>query len=242
MKDLKKIAVVTGANRGLGLETSKRLIELNYIVIMCARDFAKIQTITQTIDSTGNTAVPFQLDVTDDVAIEKLAQHIEQTYGHLDVLVNNAGILLETQDAWDSPTSSIFYVPIDWAQKTFDVNTLGALRMIQALAPMLKKSLHGRIVNVSSSMGQLSEMSGHSVAYRLSKAALNALTIIAAAEFEDTPVKVNSICPGWVKTDMGGPTATRSVAAGARVIIWAATLDDSGPTGGFFKDEKPMPW
>jgi NAD(P)-dependent dehydrogenase (short-subunit alcohol dehydrogenase family) len=160
-------------------------------------------------------------------------------FGRIDVLVNNAGILKEGQTPEES---KVLEVSAELVFETYDANTVGPLRMIQAVVPIMLKGGYGRVVNISSGAGQLSDMQAGYPAYRMSKSALNALTRITAAELGPTPIKVNAMCPGWVRTDMGGPNATRSVEQGAETAVWLATLPDTGPTGGFFRDKAPIAW
>jgi NAD(P)-dependent dehydrogenase (short-subunit alcohol dehydrogenase family) len=154
--------------------------------------------------------------------------------------VNNAGISIDGEDSGDADASSVMGAKVETLRRTMEVNVYGALRVTQALLPLMPKD-GARIINVSSGMGQLSEMNGGWPAYRVSKTALNALTRIFADELKDTRIRVNSICPGWVKTDMGGAGATRTPQQGADTIVWLATEKDV-PTGGFFRDRKPIPW
>ena len=180
------------------------------------------------------------LDVTDSASVKALAHFLKNEYRRLDILVNNAGVFIDPYDAADPGRASIFSADIDTIRKTQETNTYGALRVAQALIPLMNG--RGSIVNVSSGMGQLSDMNGCCPAYRLSKTALNAVTRIFADELKDTRIKINSVCPGWVQTDMGGPNADRSIAEGAGGILWAACLPDDGPTGGFFRDGQAIPW
>jgi NAD(P)-dependent dehydrogenase (short-subunit alcohol dehydrogenase family) len=154
------------------------------------------------------------------------------------VLVNNAGVLLDMEAAGDS----LFDARLETFEQTFETNVWGPLLLSQTLIPAMKERGYGRVVNVSSGMGQLSDMGSGSPAYRLSKTALNALTRILAHELRSTNVLVNAVCPGWVRTDMGGPAAPRTPQQGADTITWLATLPDDGPSGGFFRDRKPIPW
>ena len=161
-------------------------------------------------------------------------------YSRLDVLVNNAGVFLDPMPPEDPSASSVFRADIATVRYSMETNAYGPLRLCQALIPLMRG--RGRVVNVSSGMGQLSEMNGCCPGYRFSKAAINVLTRILADELRDTRIKVNSVCPGWVRTEMGGPNADRSVEEGADTIVWLATLPDDGPSGGFFRDRKPIPW
>ncbi len=240
MSTHQKIAVVTGANRGLGFETCRQLAQKGYHVILTSRNAEKGKAATERLKAEGLDAVYHQLDVTDPGSIRQLVQFIEGESGHLDVLVNNAGVLLDVSNASDMAEASALQADISIVRKTFETNTLGPLMLAQALIPLMKGA--GRIVNVSSGMGQLAEMDGGWPGYRLSKTALNAVTRILASELAGTRIKVNSVCPGWVKTDMGGPNAERPVEKGAETIVWLATLPEDGPSGGFFRDMQPIPW
>ncbi len=178
------------------------------------------------------------LDVTEAGSIERLKQFLTQEFGRCDVLVNNAGIFPDLQET----STSIFHAQADTLRHAMETNVFGALRLSQALVPLMKIHHYGRIVNVSSGMGQLSEMNGGYPAYRLSKTALNALTRILADELKGTNILVNSVCPGWVKTDMGGADASRTPKEGADTIVWLATLPEGSTTGGFFRDRQPIDW
>ena len=218
-----RVALVTGASRGIGREIARLLEEAGLTVVRGVR--------------TPDPADPTQryLDVTDQAAVDALAAGIERDPGRLDVLVNNAGVLLDTGKRGVG-------ADLDVAGETLETNLFGAWRVASAVAPLLRRSGHGRIVNMSSGMGQLSDMHGGSPGYRVSKTALNALTRIFAHELGSDGVLVNSVCPGYVRTDMGSPGAPRSPAQGADTAVWLATLPDEGPTGGFFRDRRPIPW
>lgn len=232
------IAVVTGAARGLGLETCRQLAELGYRVVLTARREGDGRAAAEALAAEGLDVRFHPLDVTDGASVGRLRDTLRDTLGRVDCLVNNAGIFPDPEPG--SGASSLFEADLDAVRRGLETNTLGALRVCQALIPLMGG--RGRVVNVSSGMGQLSEMNGCCPGYRLSKTALNALTRILADELRDTDVKVNSVCPGWVRTDMGGPQATLSVAEGARGIVWAATLPDEGPSGGFFRHGEPIAW
>jgi NAD(P)-dependent dehydrogenase (short-subunit alcohol dehydrogenase family) len=219
-----RTALVTGANRGLGLETARQLGRLGHRVIVSARDATKAERAAATLRAEGLDTMPFELDVSSDESAGRLGE-----VGQIDILVNNAGIA----GKGESP---------DAIREVLETNTLGAYRVAQALAPGMHGRGWGRIVNVSSGMGQLTDMNGGNHPYRISKTALNAVTRIFAAELSGTGVLVNSVCPGWVKTDMGGPSARLEVEEGVETIVWAATLPDDGPTGGFFRYKRPIPW
>jgi NAD(P)-dependent dehydrogenase (short-subunit alcohol dehydrogenase family) len=228
-----RTALVTGANRGLGLETARQLGRLGYRVVASGRDRAQAERAAESLRGEGLDVVAFELDVRSDEAAARLGE-----LGPVDALVNNAGIVAESAER----SRSALAVPADRLREAFETNTLGAYRTMQALAPGMRDRGYGRIVNVSSGMGQLSDMWGGNPAYRVSKTGLNALTRIFASELANTGVLVNSVCPGWVRTDMGGPGASLSVEEGVETIVWAATLPDDGPTGGFFRYKQPIPW
>jgi NAD(P)-dependent dehydrogenase (short-subunit alcohol dehydrogenase family) len=233
----KRVAVVTGANRGIGLEICRQLGKRGDIhVVLTSRDDSKGRSAAKKLADNGADVEFHALDVTQERSVKALADFVRSAHGRCDILVNNAGILAD-------PRGSRFLdSKVETYRETLDVNLLGALMLAQALAPLMRKNRYGRIVNVSSGQGQLSEMGVGSPAYRISKTALNALTRILAAELKDTGILANSMCPGWVRTDMGGAAAPRTVEQGADTAVWLATLPDNGPTGGFFRDRKPIPW
>jgi NAD(P)-dependent dehydrogenase (short-subunit alcohol dehydrogenase family) len=229
-----RIAVVTGANRGLGLETCRQLADLGLTVVLTSRDSRTGEAAAASMRAVKRDVRYHPLDVTDPRSIERLAGFIEREFGRLDVLVNNAGVFLDPLD------TSVLRADLDIVRRSMETNVYGPLLLCQALVPLMQG--RGRIVNLSSGMGQLAEMNGCCPGYRFSKTALNALTRILADELRDTRIKVNSLCPGWVRTDMGGPNAERPVEEGADTIVWLATLPDDGPSGGFFRDRQPIPW
>ena len=229
-----KIALVTGANRGLGFETCRQLAQLGLTVILSARDLAKGQTAAKILIGKGLDVIFYQLDVSDQINISRITHQIEQEFGQLDVLVNNAAILYDTwQNAVDAD--------LDVINRALITNLFGPWRLSQLCIPIMERNKYGRIVNVSSGAGSLNYMGSGTPAYSLSKAALNALTRILAAELRGTGILVNAIDPGWVATDLGG-SGGRPVENGAKGIVWAATLPDNGPSRGFFFDGKPAPW
>jgi NAD(P)-dependent dehydrogenase (short-subunit alcohol dehydrogenase family) len=232
-----KVAVVTGGNRGLGLETCRQLARAGAKVVLASRDPEKGASAASALRAEGLDVTSHPLDVTDAGSIGRLAAFIEQRFGRLDILVNNAGVFMDSSAAEEA--SALRSDPAI-VRQTFEANTLGPMMVAQALIPLMHGN--GRVVNVSSGMGQLDEMEGGFPGYRLSKAALNALTRILAQELKDTGVKVNSVCPGWVRTDMGGPNAPRTPEQGVETIVWLAGLPDSGPTGGFFRDKQSISW
>lgn len=230
-----RVAVVTGSNRGLGLETCRRLGRLGYHVVPTSRDRAKGLAATELLVREGLTATYHQLDVTDARQIARLAEFLAARLGRADVLVNNAAIYLDEG-------RSVLEVDLDSFRKTMETNVYGPLALSQALLPLMKRRRYGRIVNVSSGSGQLASMRDDTPAYAVSKTALNALTLMLAEAVGRANILVNSVCPGWVRTEMGGPHAPRSVETGAETIVWLATLPDGGPTGGFFRDRRRIPW
>ena len=234
-----RIALVTGANRGLGLATATALARQGIRVILTSRDVASGEAATQALRAEGLAVEFLPLDVTSDDSVARLAATVRERHGRLDILVNNAGIF---PDAADPGGASVLTTGLETIRRAFDTNTLGPLRLCQALIPLMRRSPAGRVVNVSSGMGQLAGMNGGHAAYRLSKTALNALTRILADELQDTDILVNSVCPGWVRTAMGGPNATRPIEEGIDTIVWLATLPQGSPSGLFFRDRQPIPW
>ncbi|GBF50845.1 short chain dehydrogenase [Leptospira ryugenii] len=229
-----RIALVTGANRGIGKQVALDLASLGIRVVVGSRNLEEGKKTVEEIAAKGGFAQVQVLDVSDDLSIQSVFSFIKQTFGRLDILINNAGILLDRGTFLETNLRDL--------NQTFLTNVQGPFRLTQVFLPMMKEQNYGRIVNVSSGMGQLSEMGGGYPAYRISKAAINAITKIVSGEVSGQSIKINSVCPGWVKTDMGGPNASRSVQAGAETIVWAACLPAEGPTGKFFRDKKEIPW
>jgi NAD(P)-dependent dehydrogenase (short-subunit alcohol dehydrogenase family) len=221
-----RTALVSGGNRGLGLEVCRQLARQGFRVLLGSRDLERGRRACREVDAT-----PVELDVSDAASVARLvAAHPE-----VDILVNNAGVYLEKgRRALETDEAAM--------RATLETNLLGAWRLARAFVPGMAARGWGRVVNVSSGMGQLSDMGSGALAYRLSKTGLNVLTRVLAAELDPRRVKINSACPGWVRTDMGGPNATRSVAEGADTIVWLATLTEDGPSGGFFRDRRPIAW
>jgi NAD(P)-dependent dehydrogenase (short-subunit alcohol dehydrogenase family) len=222
---LSRVALVTGTSRGIGAEIARQLAaDHDFVVYAGARDPDDVE------EAEG--IVPIELDVTDEDEIFAAQERIGSEVGRLDALVNNAGV-------YGDPVGAADY-DIDRAHEVMEVNAFGPWRLIEAFLPLLRRSDAPRIVNVSSGAGQLSDMNGGRGAYRVSKAALNALTKTLA--WDEPDVKINVMCPGWVRTDMGGSGAPKSVEEGADTAVWLATLPNDGPTGGFFRNRKPIPW
>ena len=223
------IALVTGANRGIGREVARQLAkDHGLFVLVGARNMAQGKTVAQEI---GQQAAAIELDVSSDASVARAFQRIETEYGHLDCLVNNAGVDYDTdQRAYSADLNRV--------RTGFATNLFGAWAMVLAAVPLLRKSPHPRVVNVSSGSGSMHDMSGGTPGYGVAKAALNALTLKLADELLRDRFLVNAVCPGWVATDMGG--GGRPIPEGARGVVWAATLPDDGPTGGFFRDGRRL--
>jgi len=231
-----KVAVVTGALKGLGFEVARQLARRDYQVIVTGRDAARGGTAQEKLVGEGLKTEFRLLDVANTSSIEQFTTALLRERGRVDVLVNNAGIMIDGE----RPTTLPEYASV--IERTFITNALGPYLLCRALVPAMVKNGYGRVVNVSSGMGQLSEMNGGYPGYRMSKTALNAVTRIFADETRGSNVLVNSVCPGWVRTDMGGKGATRSIEQGIETIVWLATLPDGSPSGSFFRDKKPMTW
>ena len=230
-----RVAVVTGANRGLGLETSRQLLARGLRVVMAGRDEDATERARRTLGDDSERALAVRMDVTDAATVEAAHRLILDRMGAVDVLVNNAAVLL-----FDS--AEPLSIPPDAYRETFETNVFGVIETCRIFVPPMAKRGHGRIVNVSSGAGQLAKMATYAPAYSMSKAALNAFTRILAATYRSRGVLANAVDPGWVRTDMGGPSAPRSVQQGVETTVWLATLPDDGPTGGFFEDDGVVPW
>jgi NAD(P)-dependent dehydrogenase (short-subunit alcohol dehydrogenase family) len=240
---IKRVALVTGANKGIGFEISRGIASRDITVVMGARDSRRGETACSQLQAAG-LGVHFQLlDVADDVSIKVAVEKISHNFGRLDILVNNAGIMV------DGDTTALT-VDTRTVDETLRTNFYGPLLLCQQCIPLMRKNGYGRIVNISSMLGSLSEIinpeSGYagvqSPAYRLSKNALNSITALFASRVSGENILVNSACPGWVKTDMGGLQAPLTPEQGADTPIWLATLPDDGPTGGFFRGRISIPW
>jgi NAD(P)-dependent dehydrogenase (short-subunit alcohol dehydrogenase family) len=225
----RSVAVVTGGNRGIGHEVCRQLAGLGFDVVLGSRDLSRGEAAAAELG-----VVACQLDVADEASVRAAADWVSERFGRCDALINNAAIHYDTWQRADS-------ADLDVVHEAMETNLFGAWRTALALLPLLRRSDHGRIVNVSSGAGQLSSMGAGTPAYQVSKAALNAFTRTLAAELRRDRILVNAICPGWVATDMGGPGG-RPVADGAASVVWGVTLPDDGPTGGFFRDGRPLDW
>jgi NAD(P)-dependent dehydrogenase (short-subunit alcohol dehydrogenase family) len=244
-----KIAVITGANRGLGFATARQFGQSGVKVLLGARSPAKGEQAADRLRAEGVDAQPLTIDVTSSASVQKAAKQVEHQYGRVDILINNAGILPEV-------TASDVDGPLDLRmfRESFETNVFGAVSVTSEFLPLLRKSASGRIVNVSSTMGSLTDQTNPSSpyygqivpAYQMSKAALNGLTIALSKTLTDTSIKVNSICPGWVQTDLGGPenraAATTTAEEAAQIVVEMASIPDDGPTGQFVDRDGTVPW
>jgi NAD(P)-dependent dehydrogenase (short-subunit alcohol dehydrogenase family) len=228
------VAVVTGGNRGIGFEICRQLAARGAGVVLTARERAAGEAAVKKLAGGKHAATFHPLDVTDGASIERLRDFLKDTYGRLDVLINNAGIIAKGE-------APALKVDLATVRQTLETNALGPLHLTQALVPLLRRGTSPRIVNMSSGMGALTDNGGGYAAYRMSKTLLNAVTAILAAELAGS-VAVNSVCPGWVKTDMGGRNATRDVAEGADTAVWLALDAPATLTGKFVRDRKVIPW
>jgi NAD(P)-dependent dehydrogenase (short-subunit alcohol dehydrogenase family) len=226
------ISLVTGGNRGIGREVCRQLTALGHTVLLTARAPDAADQAARAVGAVG--AEPLRLDVADPASIADAKRNVQERYGKLDVLVNNAAI---TYDTWQRAVTADLAV----VREAAETNLYGPWLMVQEFLPLLRRSDHPRIVNVSSEAASLAHMGAGTPAYTASKVALNALTRMLADELRGDKILVNAVCPGWVATDMGGPGG-RPVADGAASVVWAATLPDDGPTGGFFRDGRPLAW
>jgi len=235
-----KVAVITGANKGIGFEVCRQLAKAGVNVVLTARNEGNGKAAVNKLSSEGLKVSFFKLDVSDVKSFAGLFDYVSNTFGRLDIFVNNAAVMLDKGGAELGPIAA----ESAWndLSSTMETNVYGPFALCLAMAPLMKKNQYGRIVNVSSGLGQLSEMRDGHESYRISKTAINAVTRVMAAKLGGDGIKVNSVCPGWVRTDMGGPNAPRTVEEGADTIVWLATLPDKGPTGGFFRDRKPISW
>lgn len=230
-----RIALITGANRGIGYEACRQLAKMGLHVILTSRDASRGQKAADQLRGQGGEITFHALDVTIPESITELRDFVRREFGRLDVLVNNAAVYLDEG-------VSVFNLDMETMRATIETNLYGPLLMCQAFVPMMRQQNYGRVVNVSSGAGALSDLGGGTAAYAISKAGLNALTRIVASEVRGRNIKINAMCPGWVRTEMGGAGAPRSVEEGADTLVWLATLPDDGPTNGFFRDRKPIAW
>lgn len=230
---MSRVALVSGGNKGIGFEIVRQLAARGFEVVLGCRDLTAGNAAAARIEEPGRVAV-CQLDVTDTGSIERATRLVESRYQRLDVLVNNAGVALDKfRSALDLELATL--------RETLEVNVIGAFALTRAMAPLLLRADDARVINLSSTLGSLDGMGGLTLAYRMSKTALNAMTRVLAGELGGHGVAVNSMCPGWVRTALGGADAERSPEEGADTAVWLATVDPS-PRGGFWKDREPVPW
>lgn len=235
MTSSQRVALVTGANRGIGFEICRQLAAAGVDVVLGARDPEKARAAADTLISDGLPVQPSNLDVSSEDSIREAVERIKTEKGRLDILVNNAGIFLDKDGKAET-------IDLDRVRQTMETNTYGPILLCQAAVPMMRSQGYGRIVNLASELGSLTNMETLYPAYRMSKTSLITYTRVLANELAGTGILANSMCPGWVKTEMGGPDAIREIEDSADTAIWLATLPDDGPSGGFFKDRKPLPW
>jgi NAD(P)-dependent dehydrogenase (short-subunit alcohol dehydrogenase family) len=246
MSERRKVALVTGGNKGVGLETVNQLAALGYTVLLGARDREKGEAAAAAMRKEGLDVRAVTLDVTNAAQRAEVAALIEKDYGVLDALVNNAGVRLDGMGGGNQTSTT----DIDVLRRTLETNVFSTIALTQALLPLIRKSPAGRIVNLSSILGSLTLhatkgspiYNSKGLGYNMSKTALNAFTIHLAHELARTPIKVNSAHPGWVKTDMGGAQAPMEIKEGAETSVWLATLPEDGPTGGYFHKHDAIPW
>ncbi len=246
MSEQKKVALVTGGNKGLGLETSRQLAAQGITVLLGARDLSRGEQAARALQADGIEVRAVKLDVDDRADHEAVAQLIEKDFGKLDILINNAGIMLDGEIGQNTTLK----VSEEDIRKTLDTNFFAVVALTKTLLPLLRKSEAGRIVNLSSILGSqtLHATKGSPIyeakgfAYDVSKTALNSFTIHLAHELAGTKIKVNSAHPGWVKTDMGTDAAPMNVVDGSKTSVWLATLPEDGPSGGFFHMKDALPW
>ena len=235
-----RVAVVSGGNRGMGLEICRQLLGKGVSIAIGSRDSARgkkaAAQLAEEVKPEIARIMSFPLDVTRQESVTRFSAAVEDIFGGVDILVNNAGVMLEAREGKLEHTTPKMF------REILDVNVIGAVMMCQAFVPLMRKIGYGRIVNMSSGLGQLERMGQGLPAYRISKAALNALTRTLAAELIGAGILVNAVSPGWVKTDMGGPNAERTVEEGVETAVWLCLLPSAGPTGSFFRDRKAIPW
>ncbi len=239
----KRVALVTGANRGIGLEVARQLAKKGLKVIISARDQQKGLAAQKLLVDSGLDVHFTHLDVTDATSIVAAIGKIADSFGRLDVLINNAGIMIDTD-------TSILELSLGVLHNTLETNAFGPLLLSQSCVQLMSTHEYGRIVNISSTLGALTDIvnpeSVHAgmqtPAYRLSKTLLNGITALLAKELRHRNILVNAVCPGWVRTDLGGPHAPVSPRQAAETPVWLATLPDNGPTGGFFREHQPLSW
>ncbi|MFC4015615.1 SDR family oxidoreductase [Nonomuraea purpurea] len=230
-----RVAVVSGGNRGLGLEIVRKLAAAGLRVVLASRSAERGEVAAARLEEHRDSVTVAPLDISDAASVAEFATWLRLTFGRCDVLVNNAAVAVD--DGQDAET-----IDMDVVRRTMETNLLGTWQLSQAVIPAMRARRHGRIVNISSGVGRLSSMGAGIPAYRVSKCAVNALTRIMADELRDDGILVNACCPGWTRTEMGGPSATVSPEDAAVTPVWLATLPPDGPTGQFYRDGRPLDW
>jgi NAD(P)-dependent dehydrogenase (short-subunit alcohol dehydrogenase family) len=246
----KKVAFITGGNRGLGFETARELCENGVFVIIGSRDLAKGEAAVANLKAKGLAAAAIKFEITNEADHENVKRHLESTYGRLDILVNNAAVYLDNPNASETKPNHTSTTDLQLLRDTFNTNFFEVVALTQTLLPLIRESDAGRIVNLSSIIGSLTLHTApdspisesKAFAYNSSKTALNAFTIHLAHELKNTKIKVNSAHPGWVKTEMGGAKAMLELQDGSKTSVKLALLPDNGPTGGFFHLDERLPW
>ena len=239
----RRVAVVTGGNRGIGFAVCRELATRGLQIVLTSRSIEDGLEAQLRLSSEGLEVSTHPLDVTQPASIQSLCTFLRETFPRVDVLVNNAGVMLDiVTENGQTRVGGAFEISLEAIRLSIEINSLGPFELIRKLAPGMIKNRYGRIVNVSSGLGQVSTAGALWPGYRISKIALNGITKIFADELKNTNVLVNAASPGWVKTRMGGAHATMTPEQGADTIAWLATLPDGGPTGGFFENRKEIPW
>lgn len=241
--DKSNIVLITGGNKGIGMETARQLGKMGYEILLGSRNEKRGLEAVMLLEKEGIKAKTLFLDVTDPTSILSSVEKIEQEYGLLDILINNAGVFLEGNITQSELELSVL-------KSTYETNVFGIFSVTKAMLPLLKNSASGRIVNLSSGLGSLTLNSDpasefynvNSLAYNSSKSAVNALTVFFAKELRDSPIKINSVCPGFTATDLNGNSGYRSVEQATSIVVKLATINSDGPTGGFFDDQGVVPW
>lgn len=233
----KKVALVTGGNKGIGYEICRGLAKAGCTVILSGRDEGRVSTAVKRLRRSKLDVVGLTLEVTDPVSIAAAVRFVQRQYGRLQILVNNAAVFI------DHPKNkTVETMDLETMRVSMDVNFFGPMRLIKAFLPIMIEQQYGRIVNVSSGMGQLNESGPNNGGYRISKTALNSLTRLVAVENDSHGIRCNAVSPGWVRTDMGGPDAERTPRKGAESVIKLALMGNESPNGGFFRDMEEIPW
>ncbi len=227
--------LITGATRGLGRALTEELVGRGFRVFATGRDRRKLDDLSRALEGRDGQVVPIPMDVACDESVREARQAVGDRTQTLDCLVNNAGVILESGIPFEA-------LPAALVAQTVGTNALGAFRTAQAFSDLLSRSANPRIVNVSSGMGVMGDMGPGTTAYRVSKAAMNVISLQSHYALQPKGIRVIAVCPGWVRTDMGGPNASRDIATGISGVLWAVDTDRNGPSGEFFRDGKEISW